>query len=183
MKIALPMILTLIFSLAAFAQPNSGRSNPPKTAAPAQQASGKGLQNAPAAPASAPKSDSPVEAILSEDLIRALRDPFQLPPSLLAKKENPKSDLEVYPLRDFKLNGVINGPNKTRAMVTTPNNKVFFVKMGDRIGAREGKVVRILTDAIQVKEFYTDEHGMSVPDIYELKLTGELVSLSKKDKE
>ena len=133
--------------------------------------------------APAARSESPVEAILSEDLIRALRDPFQLPASLLAKKENPKSDLEVYPLRDFKLNGVINGPNKTRAMVTTPNNKVFFVKMGDRIGARDGKVIRISSDSIQVKEFYTDEHGAKLPDVYELKLTGELVSLSNKDKE
>ena len=133
-------------------------------------------------PSSITKSESPIEAILSEELIRTLRDPFQLPELLLLgnKKETPKSDLEVYPLKDFKLNGVISGPKKLRAMVTTPNNKVYFLKLGDRIGIREGVVVEIKPKGIKVVEYFTDEHGARAPDPYEITMGGEVVSLSKK---
>lgn len=126
---------------------------------------------------------SAVDALLNEDLIRSIRDPFQLPAILLTKKDTPKTDLEIFPLKDFKLNGVITGPKKTRAMITAPGNKVFFVKVGDRIGVREGHVSQILTDSVKVLEFYIDEHGKNIPDVYELKITGELNSLSRKEEE
>ena len=129
------------------------------------------------------RSDSPVDAMLNEDLIRSLRDPFQLPAILLSKKDLPKTDLEVFPLKDFKLNGVVTGPKKTRAMITTPSNKVFFVRVGDRIGVRDGKISQISSDSIKVIEFYADEHGKRVPDVYQLTLSGELLSLSKKEEE
>jgi Tfp pilus assembly protein PilP len=125
-------------------------------------------------------SESPVESLLSEDLIRSLRDPFQLPSIMMTRKESPKTDLEVYPLKEFRLNGVISG-KKTRAMLTTPNNKVYFVKVGEKIGVRDGKVTQISDDAIRITEFYTDEHGKRVPDVYELKMSGELISLSQKE--
>lgn len=128
-----------------------------------------------------PTLDSPLDSLLNEDLIRNLRDPFQLPSILVTLKETPKSDLEVYPLKDFKLSGVITGPKKTRAMVTTPNNKVFFVRVGDRIGVHEGRVTQIRGDSIKVTEYYVDEHSKRTPDIYELTMSGEVVSLSKKE--
>lgn len=130
-----------------------------------------------------PASTSAVDALLNEDLIRSIRDPFQLPAILLTKKDAPKTDLEIFPLKDFRLNGVITGPKKTRAMVTTPGNKVFFVKVGERIGIRDGHVSQISSDSIKVLEYYIDEHGKKIPDVYELKITGELNSLSKKEEE
>lgn len=143
--------------------------------------------NAPAkaVPVSANTStgDSAVESILNEDLIKALRDPFQPPLNLLAKKEAPKTDLEIFPLKDFKLNGVVTGPKKTRAMITTPNNKVFFIKVGDSMGVRDGKVTQILSDSIKILEYFTDQNGKRVPDIYQLTISGELISLSKKEEE
>jgi len=138
-------------------------------------------QGAPQAPEAKGGNSSPIESILSEDLIRSLRDPFQLPVTVIAQKETPKTDLEVYPIKDFRLNGVITGPKKTRAMVTTPNNKVFFVKVGEKIGVRDGKITQILPDAIKIVEYFTDEHGKKVADAYELTLSGELVSLNKKE--
>jgi hypothetical protein len=138
------------------------------------------LTNRPGATAP-PTMDSPLDSLLNEDLIRNLRDPFQLPSILISMKETPKSDLEVYPLKDFKLNGVITGPKKTRAMVTTPNNKVFFVRVGDRIGVRDGRVTQIRGDSIKVTEYYVDEHSKRTPDVYELTMSGEVVSLSKKE--
>lgn len=132
---------------------------------------------------SAPTTDSGMDSILNEDLIKSLRDPFQIPYILLAKKESPKTDLEMYQLKDFKLNGVVTGPKHTRAMVTTPNNKVYFIKVGDQIGTREGKVVQILSDAIRVTEYFVDEHGKKSPDEYEINLLGEINSLTKKASE
>ncbi len=134
-----------------------------------------------AVPTPPPSTDSPVESILSEDLIRALRDPFQLPSILMAHKESPKTDLETFQLKDFHLNGVITGPKKTRAMLTAPGNKVYFVRIGDKIGVRDGTVTQIMPESIKIVEYFTDEHGKRIPDAYELLMSGELVSLNKKE--
>ena len=164
-------LMNLPFSDAAVAVPALPIVNSRAATAPASSA-----------PAAAPvRNDSPVDALLNEDVIRSLRDPFALPSVLLTKKDAPKTDLEIYPLKDFKLNGVITGPKKTRAMVTTPSNKVFFVRVGDRIGVREGHVSQISPDSIRVLEYYTDEHGKRMPDVYEMKMSGEVVSLSKQE--
>jgi Tfp pilus assembly protein PilP len=124
-----------------------------------------------------------MDSLLTEDLIRALRDPFQLPTSAIVKKETPKSELETLALKDFKLQGVISGPRKIRAMLAGAGGKTYFVKVGDRIGVRGGKITQITSDSVRVTEFYQDEKGRSVPDIYELRLAGELVSLTKKDED
>jgi hypothetical protein len=137
----------------------------------------------PAPPVATAESELPMESLLNEDLIRALRDPFQLPTSALVKKEIPKSELETLALKDFKLQGVISGPRKIRAMLSGGAGKTYFVKVGDRIGVRGGKITQISSDAVRVTEFYQDEKGRNVPDIYELRLAGELVSLSKKDED
>ena len=122
-----------------------------------------------------------MEAILSEELVRTLKDPFELPASLSKKTGVPRSDLELYQIRDFKLNGVITGPKKVRAMVSAPNGKAYFVKVGDLMGAREGRVTRITSDAIRVMEYFVNESGKRVPDLYELRINGELQALSKKE--
>ena len=127
--------------------------------------------------------ETAMDSILSEDLIRALRDPFQLPLSAIMKKETPKSELETLALKDFKLQGIISGPRKVRAMLSGAGGKTYFVKVGDRIGVRGGKITQITADAVRVTEFYQDEKGRNVPDIYELRLAGELVSLTKKDED
>ena len=128
-----------------------------------------------------PGEGSAMEAILSEELVRTLKDPFELPASLSKKTGVPRSDLELYQIRDFKLNGVITGPKKVRAMVSAPNGKAYFVKVGDLMGAREGRVTRITSDAIRVMEYFVNESGKRVPDLYELRINGELQALSKKE--
>ena len=44
------------------------------------------------------RAQSPLEAILTEDAIRTLRDPFRAPNILLLQKEAPRSDLEIFAL-------------------------------------------------------------------------------------
>jgi Tfp pilus assembly protein PilP len=129
------------------------------------------------------ESEPPMDSVLNEDLIRSLRDPFQLPTSAIVKKEIPKSELETLALKDFKLQGVISGPRKVRAMLSGAGGKTYFVKVGDRIGVRGGKITQITSDSVRITEFYQDEKGKNVPDIYELRLAGELVSLTKKDED
>lgn len=125
--------------------------------------------------------NSPVDLLLTEEMIGGLRDPFQMPTILLAKKEKPKTDLEMFELKDFKLNGVISGPKKTRAMLTVPNGKTYFVSVGDQLGAREGRVTAIQSDAIKVVEYEIDEKGRRSPEVFEIRINGEVVSLSKKE--
>ena len=136
--------------------------------------------------ASVPSTNSPpqgqesaLQAILGEDLIRSIRDPFQVPPALKVKVTQAKAELEAYLIKDLKLNGVITGPKKVRAMIMAPNNKTYFVKVGDPIGAREGHVSKINEDSIQVMEHFIDEHGKRLPDEYEIKMNGEIISLNK----
>jgi hypothetical protein len=143
------------------------------------------MMTAPTASLAVPVAESeiPMDSVLNEDLIRSLRDPFQLPTSAIVKKEIPKSELETLALKDFKLQGVISGPRKIRAMLSGAGGKTYFVKVGDRIGVRGGKITQITSDSVRITEFYQDEKGKNVPDIYELRLAGELVSLTKKDED
>jgi Tfp pilus assembly protein PilP len=126
-------------------------------------------------------STSPMESILSEDYIRSLRDPFRSPTILAKKAETPKSELETFQLKEFKLNGVIATKKKSQAMITAPNGKGYFLSVGDKIGVRDGRVTSIQPQAIKVVEYEIDEKGKRVPDILELRMDGEVVSLSKKE--
>jgi Pilus assembly protein, PilP len=125
-----------------------------------------------------PSESSPVDSLLTEEMIRNLRDPFQIP-NIHTKPDMPLTDLEMNQLKDFHLNGVITGPKKIRAMVTGPSGKTYFIGLGERIGTREGKVTAITPDAIKIVEYDIDERGQRVPEILEMRLSGEVVSLSK----
>lgn len=128
--------------------------------------------------ADSPSAD-PVDSILTEEMIRTLRDPFRMP-KILAEEESPKTELELFQVKDYRLNGVITGPNKVRAMVTAPNGKSYFIRQGQKIGTRGGKIVSILPDKIKIIEYDMDERGRKVPETFEMRLNGEVVSVSKK---
>jgi hypothetical protein len=180
MKHSLRILIFSVFALTLYSSSTLAQIPKPAKALPSSP-SPQNPAPTPAAHAAMPTTESPVDALLSEDLIRALRDPFQLPSILLSRKESPKTDLETYQLKDFHLNGVITGPKKIRAMLTAPGNKVYFVRIGDKIGLRDGTITQILPDAIKVIEYFTDEHGKRIPDPFEMKMSGELISLNKKE--
>jgi hypothetical protein len=162
--------------------PPSG-SDPFKTGADsAKSESFKTGEKVPAAPVTQVfNSDSSAyDSLLTEEIIRQLRDPFQ-PPAILTKKEAPKEDLELFRLSDIRLNGVITGPNRVRAMVSTPGNKTYFVAVGDKVGNRLGRVTAIQQDLIKIVEYEEDGKGRRIPELFELRLNGELVSLSSKE--
>lgn len=129
-------------------------------------------------------SDAGMDTLLTEEVIRSLRDPFA-PPAIITKKEQPKSELERVALSELRLNGVITGPRKVRAMLSTSGGggKTYFVAVGDKVGMRSGRITAIQPDLIKVVEYETDDRGRRVPEVFELRITGEIVSLSKKDEE
>lgn len=87
------------------------------------------------------------------------RDPFlRIPLDSLASADKPF--LERYPLASFKLKGVLSGPLKKRAMLETPDGKVHFVAEANRIGMREGKVERITTRSVIVREKIVNPVGV-----------------------
>ncbi len=132
--------------------------------------------------AQAANNPSPVDSLLTEDMIASLRDPFQAP-LVAIQNERQKTELEAFSLKDLKLNGVITGPKKTRAMVTAPNGKSFFVGSGEPIGQRDGHVASINPDAIRIVEYEMNSSGKKIPETFEMRLSGETVSLTKKREE
>jgi hypothetical protein len=186
------LLMITVLSTFSFNAQAQNPNQQPRAQMPAQNQPVQGQQPAQARPAAQPAlniqsavtpmgSDSPIDSILSEEMIKSLRDPFQMPMILLTKKDKPKTDLETFQIKDFKLNGVITGPKKTKAMVTAPNGKTYFISVGDHIGIRDGHVSAIQSDAIKVVEYDVDDKGRRTPEVFEVRINGEVESLSKKE--
>ncbi len=121
-------------------------------------------------------NSSPVEMILTEDMLVTLRNPFR-PTEMVQKVLSIKrSDQESYSVNAMVLNGVIAGLKKSKAMITLPNRKTVFVKVGDKVGTRDGHVVQIDSDGVRVLEYDKDEDGKLVPEYVQ-------IAISNKDKD
>lgn len=82
-----------------------------------------------------------------------LRDPFSRPAPKGGGDSGPEmSDLERFELDKFKLVGVITGPKKNKALITTPEDKMIVVSEGMAMGTRRGKVKRIYKGHLSVEE-------------------------------
>jgi Tfp pilus assembly protein PilP len=114
---------------------------------------------------------SPVEMILTEDMLVTLRNPFR-PTEMVQKVLSIKrSDQESYSVNTMVLNGVIAGLKKSKAMITLPNRKTVFVKVGDKVGTRDGHVVQIDSDGVRVLEYDKDEDGKLVPEYVQIAIS------------
>jgi hypothetical protein len=111
--------------------------------------------------------------------IRALRDPFKAPP-LPVLVETPKSDLERYPLDQYKLKAIMTGPKKMRAMIVGPNGKTFIVAESSRLGSRRGVIYKITRVSLKIKEKVPNSLGEDEIVESELRLfpSGQKVGLS-----
>jgi Tfp pilus assembly protein PilP len=88
-----------------------------------------------------------------------------------------RSDQESYSVNTMVLNGVIAGLKKSKAMITLPNRKTVFVKVGDKVGTRDGHVVEIDSDGVRVLEYDKDEDGKLIPEYVRIAISND------KDKE
>ncbi|MBS1963940.1 MAG: pilus assembly protein PilP [Bdellovibrionales bacterium] len=91
----------------------------------------------------APAPSSPVD-------YKKFRDPFKEPS--VVEQAVTKSELERYPITDFKVVAIITGPIRMRAMLTAPDGKTHYVSEHMKIGTRDGEIVKITTKSIVVRE-------------------------------
>ena len=84
------------------------------------------------------------------ELFNRIRDPFRKPDR--GNFVEKKSDLELFPVEQYELVGVITGPAKTRAMVRSPDSKTLMVAEGKKMGVRSGIVRKITAQSLVVRE-------------------------------
>lgn len=76
------------------------------------------------------------------------RNPFEKSVHQLAAD---KTDLSDYPLHTLKLIGTIQHAETLSAVITDPNNHIYYVSMNDTIGLEKAKIARIATDEIELE--------------------------------
>jgi Tfp pilus assembly protein PilP len=87
-----------------------------------------------------------------DDLLK-IRDPFRRVIKVDEKSDTRTlSELEQFPIEEFKMVGVITGPKRIRAMLRSPNGGTHFVAINQKVGTRNGRVVRITSDYVEVVE-------------------------------
>jgi Tfp pilus assembly protein PilP len=93
----------------------------------------------------------------------ARRDPF----SPLVDKEKVGPSPESLPpgknglqINTVRLDGIVRGPNGTIAVVSNPQQRVYFLREGDRV--YDGQVSHITADAISFHESGQDPFGKTV---------------------
>jgi Tfp pilus assembly protein PilP len=87
------------------------------------------------------------------------------------EKPKVKGPLECCDIPVFKLLAVVISPDKTFALLQSPDNKRYIVRKGDVIGTRDGKIVKFSQRSITIKELVPEEPGRPATAIEtELKL-------------
>jgi len=133
----------------------------PAAAPAAQKAPQKGTPKP--AQVSAKKPDSTVTASAAP-AGAARRDPFE--PLIGREKGGPiaetalppgKSGLQITTLR---LDGIVRGPNGMIAVVSNPQQRVYFLRDGDRL--YDGEVEHITMEAVAFHQTGTDPFGKAV---------------------
>jgi type IV pilus assembly protein PilP len=72
-----------------------------------------------------------------------------------------KSPLEVFPLEDLQVQGVIVTGKRTYALIQPkPPNKPMHIGVGEYMGQNMGKVISITSDCVTVMETVKDNNGI-----------------------
>lgn len=70
-----------------------------------------------------------------------------------------KEPLEAYPLENLRMVGTLQQKKETFALVKTPDNNLFRVKLGNYMGQDFGRIEAITESAVKLKEFVQDGSG------------------------
>jgi type IV pilus assembly protein PilP len=71
----------------------------------------------------------------------------------------PKDPLELFPLDALRMVGTLSRQGQLYALVRTPENTLYRVKRGDRIGQNFGVITAITDTAIEIRETVQDGVG------------------------
>lgn len=95
-----------------------------------------------------------------------LLDPFvprKIEPARSAKSDprlpdpnRRKGPLEAFPLENLKMVGSLSQKKEFFALIKTPDNNLYRVKMGDFMGQNFGRVIDISESAVKLKELIQD---------------------------
>jgi type IV pilus assembly protein PilP len=67
-----------------------------------------------------------------------------------------KGPLEAFPLENLKMVGSLSQKKEFFALIKTPDNNLYRVKMGDFMGQNFGRVIDISESAVKLKELIQD---------------------------
>lgn len=90
------------------------------------------------------------------------RDPFMSPmeiPKVFPKIPATAPPVQQVPSEQLRVSAIIWNDKGYRAMITTPDNRAYTVRVGDTIGNKKGKVDRITEKRVYIKELIPDIFG------------------------
>ncbi len=90
-----------------------------------------------------------------------------------AAKAISTNPLQAYSLSMLRLLGTVTENGATFAYITTPDNMVYRVQVGDIIGDHYGKIVNIQPSIVNVMELDTDNPDEHLQRVVSLKLRNE----------
>lgn len=102
-----------------------------------------------------------------------LRDPFKSPSQVTKNKS--KQDYNMltnYPLNMLRFVGTLSKNDVLHAYILAPDNKLYTVKVGDRIGDHEGTVRQIFPNRLEIAEQDSDNNKLN-PKLITLQLKEE----------
>lgn len=100
----------------------------------------------------------------------AYRSPFEpLSQSAASDHENP---LLAWSLSSLRFTGTVVASNSIIGFIMTPNNRVYQVKEGDRIGNRKGRIILIDSGKIIVREGQESQGHPAAENTVTLRLKG-----------
>jgi Tfp pilus assembly protein PilP len=144
---------------------------------------GLGAEASPEVPSSdaptAPMSSPVTSPVISNDLL-TLRDPFKAPKLDVSVEK--RGDLERYPVEEYKLSGVMTGPDRTRAMIQAPDGNSYLVSEKMKIGMNHGIIKSITPEKLVVKERMQNAIGQEEIFETEIKLPSLIRSQDKIDR-
>ena len=94
------------------------------------------------------------------------RDPFE--PLYVVDKGEPKirrtiGTIESYDITEFNLIAVAKKGNESYGLILAPDNKAFTAREGTILGLHKGKVIKVTSDKMVIKEFKKDYTGELKP--------------------
>lgn len=102
-----------------------------------------------------------------------LRDPFRRP-IFVDPNARPRSELENFPVEQYKMVGVLTGTERLRAMLVGPNGKTYFVAENTKIGVHKGFIKKISPVGLVVREKVLNTLGTEESIDTELRLPSEM---------
>jgi len=105
---------------------------------------------------------------------KKLRSPFEIAVPM-GKNAAITHPLQAFPLNTLQFKGTLAENNQIQAFILAPDNKLYPVKIGDKIGDHYGRIVKIAPNRIEIEETGEDAAGT------EKRATRRIVTLQLKD--